>query len=103
MKVPAMQEVDARTGEVLFTLSESHTIMRYLAVTRKCADHWYPSDAKQRALVDEYLDQHHSFLRTGCTNYFGTKLFSKVLGPGVYINDEGFILARLKRSLDLLE
>ena len=28
---------------------------------------WYPKDPKQRALVDEYLDQHHLFLRYGMT------------------------------------
>ena len=42
MKVPAIQEVDSRTGEVLLNLSESHAIMRYLARTRNVPEHWYP-------------------------------------------------------------
>ena len=65
-KIPTMQEIDLKTGEV-FTLSESHTIMRYLANTRGIPDHWYPADPRQRAQVDMYLDQHHSFLRVGLT------------------------------------
>ena len=55
--IPAMQELDASTGEVVFTLSESHTILRYLADSRMCPDHWYPrEDLKKRAIVDAYLD-----------------------------------------------
>ena len=61
-QVPYMQEVDERTGEVL-TISESHAMMRYLARSRRVADHWYPADLRKRCKVDEYLDQHHSFLR----------------------------------------
>ena len=43
-KVPAISEVDAKTGEILFSLGESHAIMRYLAQAHKSkvADHWYP-------------------------------------------------------------
>ena len=55
-QVPAMQEVDPETGETVFALSESHSIMRYLQDSRGCADHWYPRDLKKRALVDMYLD-----------------------------------------------
>ena len=54
-KIPVMQEIDERTGEV-FNLVESHTIMRYLADTRGVPDHWYPRDPRQRAIVDMYLD-----------------------------------------------
>ncbi|KAH8940814.1 hypothetical protein BDL97_14G004300 [Sphagnum fallax] len=35
-----------------------HTIMRYLAATRKVADHWYPEDLEKRACVDRVLDWH---------------------------------------------
>ena len=63
-KVPAIQEIDARTGEVLLNLGESHAIMRYLATVYKVDDHWYPqSDFKQQARINEYLDQHHTWLR----------------------------------------
>ena len=57
-----MQEVNEKTGEV-FTLAESHSILRYLADTRGVPDHWYPQDARQRAIVDQYLDMHHSYIR----------------------------------------
>ena len=56
-KVPAIQEVDTRTGEVMLNLGESHAIMRYLATVHKVDDHWYPqSDFKQQARINEYLD-----------------------------------------------
>jgi hypothetical protein len=48
-KVPAIDDGG-------FTLSESHTIMRYLAATRTVADHWYPEDLEKRACVDRVLD-----------------------------------------------
>ena len=74
-QVPAMQEIDKRTGQVLISLSESHTIMRYLAETRGCPDHWYPKDLRRRAQVESYLDWHHNFLRQGCGVYFFRKVF----------------------------
>lgn len=46
-----------------FQLYESHAILRYLAATRNVADHWYPQNAKKRALVDAALDWHHLNLR----------------------------------------
>ena len=59
-RIPTMEE-----GE--FKLSESHTIMRYLCNTRDVPDHWYPKkDLKKRALIDFYLDWHHSNTRR-CT------------------------------------
>jgi len=45
----------------------SHAIMRYLCQTRKIADHWYPSDAKERVVVDSVLDWHHTYDRLPCT------------------------------------
>ena len=75
-QVPFLREEDLRTGEVL-VLSESHAMMRYLARSRGCADHWYPADIRKRSKVDEYLDQHHNFLRQGV----GTYCFKKLFGP----------------------
>lgn len=49
--------------------------MKYLANKYKLPDHWYPSDAKRRAKVDEYLFWHASNLRAGAAQQF----FSKVL------------------------
>jgi len=41
-----------------FILYESNTLMRYLCNSREVEDHWYPKDAKKRALVDLYCDFH---------------------------------------------
>ncbi len=70
-----MQEIDENTGETL-TMSESHAILRYLARSRGLADHWYPRDLRQRAIVDQYLDEHHNFLRQGVGAYCFKKLFA---------------------------
>ena len=70
-----MQEINEQTGEV-FTLSESHAILRYLAVSRGVPDHWYPADLRKRAIVNFYLDEHHQFLRYGVGDYTFKKLFA---------------------------
>jgi len=46
-KVPVMDEGD-------FVLWESHAILRYLAA--KYGPAWYPSDLRERAIVDQWLD-----------------------------------------------
>ncbi len=46
-----------------FVVYESHTILRYLATSRKVASHWYPQDLKKRTRIDMYLDWHHTNLR----------------------------------------
>ena len=61
-QIPAMVEIDTKTG-AQWRLAESCTIIKYLALTRKVADHWYPADIKQRILIDQYIDWHHTFLR----------------------------------------
>lgn len=73
MQVPAIKDGD-------FCMSESHAILRYLHSTWKCADHWYPSDFKKWAKVEQYLDWHHTYLRYGCAGlvfktHFGPKFF----------------------------
>ena len=101
--MPAIQEKNEVTGEI-FTLGESHTIMRYLAESRGCPDHWYPADLKKRALVDMYLDQHHTYLRMGVGGQVFKKLFSKGITGKVYKDSElEFHRIMLKRSLRLIE
>ena len=106
MQVPAMQEVDAETGKVIFTLLESHAIMRYLALSHNVADHWYPhtNDLKKRALIDQYLDWHHSWLRAGC----GQTVFKSMFAPamlGKTFTDEELVEPKqiLKRALNEME
>ena len=77
-QLPAMQEINEATGEV-FTLSESHTILRYLAVSRGVDDHWYPVDLRKRAVVNHYLDEHHNFIRQGVGAYAFKKLFAPIV------------------------
>ena len=55
-----------------FCLAESHAILRYLCQTRAVSAQWYPSDAKQRAKVDQYLDWHHTHLRKCASLVFKT-------------------------------
>ena len=62
-----------------FVLYESHAIMRYLSMTRKVEDHWYPSEPKARAEVDRYLDWHHGNLRQGIT-FWVHRIMEGILG-----------------------
>ena len=66
-----------------FILAESHSILRYIAETRKLPDHWYPKDLKQRARVDEYLDWHHTHLRSGVHLYLMKKILYPIFGKEV--------------------
>ena len=103
-QVPAMQEVDAKTGETVFVLSESHTIMRYLHESRGCADHWYPKDLKKRALVDMYLDQHHTYMRAGVAGFVFKRLFSPGMTGRAFEDKElDFHRIMFKRSMRIVE
>ncbi|EDV22042.1 uncharacterized protein TRIADDRAFT_59619 [Trichoplax adhaerens] len=42
-----------------FKLFESVAILQYLAGAFSTPDHWYPSEAKKRARINEYLHWHH--------------------------------------------
>ena len=50
----------------------STAILKYLCDSRKLADHWYPTDLKERAKINEYMAWHHSNLRFGAAMYFRT-------------------------------
>lgn len=70
-KVPSIVDDD-------FSLSESHTIMRYLCVSRNLPDHYYPSDLKQRAKVDSWLDWHHTNLRHGAIRLIKANIYGPI-------------------------
>ena len=102
-QIPAMQEIDESTGET-FTLAESHAMMKYLAVSRDCPDHWYPSDLKDRARVDHYLDEHHNFLRRGVTHYIFKKLFAPTMTGRTFSDGELYYhLEQRTNALNLME
>jgi len=79
-KVPAIVEDDG------FALFESHAILRYLARKHNVPNHWYPTEPKAMALVDRYLDWHHSFLRTGSSTTVFNTLFAPRMGIKSSVN-----------------
>lgn len=64
-KVPSIAEDN-------FKLSESIAILRYLDGKKEypALANLYPSDTKQRALVDEFLEWQHNNVRLACAMYF---------------------------------
>lgn len=48
--------------------------MRYLSKTRPIAQHWYPNEFHEQALVDEFLEWQHIGLRLHCAMYFQIKV-----------------------------
>jgi glutathione S-transferase len=86
--VPTMKDGD-------FVLWESHAILRYLCRTREVSDHWYPADAKKRAIVDQYLDWHHTNIRIGS----GMLVFKSIFGPKMGIKTSEEVLKQHKTML----
>ena len=80
-KVPAIDDDG-------FKLFESHTILRYLARKHNVPTHWYPTDPKGMALVDRYLDWHHSYLRNGSSTTVFNTLFAPRMGITKNVNLE---------------
>lgn len=88
-----------------FKLSESVAIFRYLVATNpNVADHWYPTDSKERAKVDEYLEWQHTNTRTGCAGFFRTKYMEPMLKwkPPSQKEIDNLRVA-MEKTLDLLE
>eukprot|EP01088_Endostelium_zonatum_P005286 TRINITY_DN1683_c0_g1_i1.p1 TRINITY_DN1683_c0_g1~~TRINITY_DN1683_c0_g1_i1.p1 ORF type:complete len:225 (+),score=42.78 TRINITY_DN1683_c0_g1_i1:91-765(+) len=61
-----------------FTLAESHAIMTYLCTKHKLTK-WYPTDLKQRAKVDEYLNFHHNYTRYATADIFRPTLMALLM------------------------
>ncbi|XP_014479434.1 PREDICTED: glutathione S-transferase theta-1-like [Dinoponera quadriceps] len=62
-----------------FKLTESIGIVRYITREFKVDDHWYPSDSKRQAKVDEYLEWQHLNTRLFCSTYFLTQYLIPIL------------------------
>ena len=74
------ETVDGKTD---FNMFESHAIMKYICMSRKLDDHWYPTsvnkDHKLKARIDNYLDWHHMGIRMGTGAYFFRTYFSGLM------------------------
>ncbi|XP_047492664.1 glutathione S-transferase theta-1-like isoform X1 [Penaeus chinensis] len=82
---------------------ESVAILRYLCREHK-ADHWYPSDSKAQARVDEYLEWQHVNTRMQCAMFFQHKfLRPKMLGMPVNEKKVAEFQERMEIVLDQLE
>jgi len=88
MKVPGIED----NGFFLF---ESHAILRYLAEKFRVADHWYPKDSKERALVNQYLDWHHSNTRTMA--YY---TFNKIVAPRVGLKSDPSVISKQEKEIE---
>jgi glutathione S-transferase len=62
-----------------FKLAESCSILRFLAEYYKIDNNWYPKDPFRRALVNQWLDWHHSNTRFASSNYAFRNVFGKRL------------------------
>ncbi|XP_050087219.1 glutathione S-transferase theta-1-like [Anopheles aquasalis] len=51
-------------------LAESVAIVRYLAREYELPEHWYPTDSRRQARIDEYLEWQHHNTRATCAAYF---------------------------------
>jgi len=80
-----------------FVLTESVAILQYLSVKHKVPDHWYPSDLKKRARVDEFLNWQHLNLRAFGAQYFLTRVITPTLTGEKYDEKR---LERFKKELD---
>ncbi|KAL4423418.1 hypothetical protein ABPG77_009996 [Micractinium sp. CCAP 211/92] len=96
-KIPALQEGS-------FCLPESAAIMRYLCETRQVADHWYPSEPRERARVSAALDWHGSTLRVAAMTVVWNRALTLSLGHKgneALVTDWG--LPNLKRALQAID
>jgi len=99
-EVPVIQEEDG------FVLSDSHSIMRYLCLSRPddVDHHWYYGlDLRQRAQVDMEMDHQHTILRRGAAPY----AFGKAMGPlgGLPVDENATTLGmkHLNHALKVME
>uniref|UniRef100_A0ABM5F252 glutathione transferase n=1 Tax=Pogona vitticeps TaxID=103695 RepID=A0ABM5F252_9SAUR len=71
-KVPVLKEDD-------FILAEGTAILLYLSRKYKTPDHWYPSDLRKRAKVDEYLSWHQANIRANAPKTMWIKVLIPLL------------------------
>ncbi|XP_011159136.2 glutathione S-transferase theta-3 isoform X1 [Solenopsis invicta] len=87
-----------------FKLAESVGIVRYLSREFKVDDHWYPSDSKKQAKVDEYLEWQHLNTRLHCATYFLTKFLNPLMrGKPPKPEKVAEFESRMNDCIDLIE
>ncbi|XP_071481597.1 glutathione S-transferase theta-1-like [Diadema antillarum] len=96
-KIPAMQDGD-------FNLTESIAIVKYLHTKFNCPDHWYPSDPKVRARVDEYLAWQHMNTRVNVAKVFLKEvIFPRMTGTPADPADLAPDVEKMENTLDQFE
>ncbi|KAG5668174.1 hypothetical protein PVAND_016124 [Polypedilum vanderplanki] len=96
-KVPCIVDDDG------WKLAESIAILRYLMSKYKnIPDHFYPSDIRARAAVDEYLEWQHINTRFGCGVYFQLR---KKIGPFAVLSEEALPIFKflMESTLEAIE
>ena len=86
-----------------FALSESAAILAYLAREFSVPDHWYPSDLRQRALVDQYLHWHHTNTRLGLGVLLFAESYAALRGVKVPADSVADLERRRRSTLQYLE
>ncbi|XP_012056723.1 PREDICTED: glutathione S-transferase theta-1-like [Atta cephalotes] len=87
-----------------FNLSESVGIMRYICREFKVDDHWYPSESKKQAKVDEYLEWQHLNTRLHCAAYFLAKFLNPLMqGKPPKPEKIAELESRMSNCLDIIE
>jgi len=104
-QIPVLEEAD----DGGFVLTESTTIMRYLAARHGAAEHWYPhrgddvATLRERARVDAACDWYHAALRPAAKDWTYHRVIAARLGGSVDLAAASAGRKRLERSLALLE
>uniref|UniRef100_A0A2M4AN13 glutathione transferase n=1 Tax=Anopheles triannulatus TaxID=58253 RepID=A0A2M4AN13_9DIPT len=85
-------------------LAESVAIVRYLAREYQLAEHWYPTDSRRQARVDEYLEwQHHNTRAAGSTYFQYVWLRPRMMGSKVDPKRAEQYKSQLDSCLDFIE
>ncbi|XP_065084634.1 glutathione S-transferase theta-1-like [Ochlerotatus camptorhynchus] len=85
-------------------LAESVAIVRYLAREYKFPEHWYPTDSRKRARIDEYLEWQHHNTRAVCAIYFQYMwLRPRMMGTKVNPDRAEELKQKMEDCLDFIE
>lgn len=89
-----------------FLLHESAAILIYLHEKFKTKDHWYPSDLKKRAKVNQWLHWHHTHTRKAGNGIVFNSIWAPLLfkkPPETFKAEVEAGVVELKANLEVLE